>query len=99
MGKKIFAAAALIGLVFCHDAIADDRAKPWAAVRSTFAAAIPHHATMRPANARRVKRLRPVGTAGEGGQGRGAPPGAGYCWYYVDRSSRAPGFWDLCRGR
>jgi hypothetical protein len=29
----------------------------------------------------------------------GVPPGAGYCWYYIDRRSRTPGFWDLCRGR
>jgi hypothetical protein len=29
----------------------------------------------------------------------GPPPGPGYCWYYIDRSTGAPGFWDLCRGR
>jgi hypothetical protein len=33
------------------------------------------------------------------GAPRGAPPGPGYCWYYIDRSTGAPGFWDLCRGR
>ena len=29
----------------------------------------------------------------------GPPPGPGYCWYYIDRSTRAPGFWDMCRER
>jgi hypothetical protein len=27
----------------------------------------------------------------------GPPPGPGYCWHYIDRSTRAPGFWDMCR--
>jgi hypothetical protein len=25
----------------------------------------------------------------------GAPPVAGYCWYYTDQS-RTQGFWDVC---
>ena len=29
----------------------------------------------------------------------GPPPGPGWCWHYIDRSTRAPGFWDMCRER
>ena len=29
----------------------------------------------------------------------GVPPGPGYCWYYIDRATRSPGFWGLCRGQ
>src|SRR6266403_1983322 len=94
MGEKTFAVAALIGLALGHDAMADDRAKHTAAMGSTFARAGPHHITTRPAATHVARRPRSAETAGNG-----APPGAGYCWYYIDRSNRTPGFWDLCRGR
>jgi hypothetical protein len=98
MGKNIFAAAALIGLALCHDAMADDRAKPAAAMGPTFAHADSHRLTTRPAATHVARRPRQAGTTGDAAR-RGAPPGAGYCWYYIDRSNRTPGFWDLCRGR
>jgi hypothetical protein len=98
MEEKIFAVVALIGLALGHDAMADDRAKPTAAMGSTFARAGPQQMTTRPAAPHVARRSRPAGTAGDA-ERRGAHPGAGYCWYYIDRSNRTPGFWDLCRGR
>jgi len=98
MGEKTFAAAALIGLALGHDAMADDRANPTAAMGSTLARAGPHHITTRPAATHVARRPQSAGTAGDA-ERRRAPPGAGYCWYYIDRSNRTPGFWDLCRGR
>jgi len=98
MSAKTFTAAALIGLALGHDAMADDRANPPAAMGSAFARAVPHRLTTRPAATHVARRSRPAGTAGDA-ERRRAPPGAGYCWYYIDRSNRTPGFWDLCRGR
>ena len=98
MSAKAFTAAALIGLALGHDAMADDRANPPAAMGSAFARAGPHRMTTRPAASHVARRSRPAGTAGDA-ERRRAAPGAGYCWYYIDRSTRTPGFWDLCRGR
>jgi len=98
MEEKIFAVVALIGLALGHDAMADDRAKHTAPMGSTFARAGPHRMMTRPAAAHVVRRSRPAGMAGDA-EHRRVPPGAGYCWYYIDRSNRTPGFWDLCRGR
>ena len=41
----------------------------------------------------------PLAARGPAARSPGPPPGPGYCWYYIDRSTRAPGFWDMCRER
>ena len=76
MSAKTFTAAALIGLALGHDAMADDRANPPAAMGSAFARAVPHRLTTRPAATHVARRSRPAGTAGDA-ERRRAPP---RCW-------------------
>ena len=42
---------------------------------------------------------RPLPARGPAAVPPGPPPGPGYCWHYIDRSTRTPGFWDMCRER
>jgi hypothetical protein len=80
--------AALIAVALCHDAAAGLGVQRPTAIPITHQAAGAHVARRpRPAAAR-------TPTASPS-----PPPGPGYCWYYIDRATRAPGFWDLCRGR
>ncbi len=68
--------------------------------RVRFDQVVVQEAAARPARAHRPPRpriaaaVRPRATLSPG-----APPGPGYCWYYIDRSTSRPGFWDICRGR
>ena len=81
--------AALIAIALRHDAAAGLGTQRPAAIPATHQAARAHvPRRTRPAAAR----TRPIGSPGP-------PPEPGYCWYYIDRGTGAPGFWDLCRER
>jgi hypothetical protein len=81
--------ASLIALALCHDAAAGLGTQRSAAIAVTHRAAGAHAARRsRPAAAQ----TRPIFSPGP-------PPEPGYCWYYIDRATRSPGFWDLCRQR
>jgi len=91
------AVAAMIWLAPCQGATAGDGV---AGCRLTLVSATVHKSDARPAGVRRARRSRAVPTPGTGSfRTPGTPPGPGYCWYYIDRSTGAPGFWDICRGR
>jgi hypothetical protein len=97
MGEKTFAVAVLVGLAFCHAAMADSRAER--ASRSTLARVAPQKIMAHAAAAHGARRSRPAPARERAKVPAGAPPGPGYCWYAIDRSTGNPGFWDLCRGR
>jgi hypothetical protein len=86
-------AAALIAIARCGDAMASLATQRPAAARSTPAIHGAHHT----AGAHAPRRSRPA--AARTLASPGPPPAPGYCWYYIDRATRAPGFWDLCRER
>jgi hypothetical protein len=84
--------AALLALA-CGDAATGGTRAGQAAGGSTLAVAVAH----REAAAHRPRA--PQAARSRADRLPGPPPGPGYCWYYIDRSTRAPGFWDMCRER
>jgi len=90
------ALAAMISLMACHQSAAIPDPQP-AACRSSISGATLHAIAAHPAAARRASRSRRA--AARVPFSPGPPPGSGYCWYFIDRSTQSPGFWDLCRGR
>lgn len=85
--------AALVALACQDGAAAGIRSERAVAGGATRAVAVAHRAA-------HTRRTRPTMAArGPAAQSPGPPPGPGYCWHYIDRSTRAPGFWDMCRER
>jgi hypothetical protein len=94
MTLKLAAVAALIAFALPCGARADVSAQRAVSVDPTLSHPIGHPL----AGDRVARRSRPLKKVSPDAP-RGAPPGPEYCWYYIDRSTRTPGFWDLCRGR